>query len=81
MAAVALLAWALLGWILVPTGHSHAWIAVWATYLAVISFSAFFGGLRFRSLRVGVLTMAGLVLTHFVYAVVFVAGFIRRVSS
>lgn len=81
VAAVALLAWALLGWILVPTGHSHAWIAVWATYLAVISFSAFFGGLRFRSLRVGVLTMAGLVLTHFVYAVVFVAGFIRRVSS
>ena len=40
--------------------------------------AAFFGGLRFRSARVGALVAPGLVLTHFVYSVLFVSGLVRR---
>ncbi len=45
--------WALLGWLLLAAGQADAWIAVWAAYLAVVGLAAFFGGLRFRSARVG----------------------------
>ena len=77
VAAVGLLGWALLGWILIVAGEGTTWIAVWAAYLAVVCFSALFGGLRFRSARVGGLTAVGLVLTHFAYAIAFVFGLAR----
>ncbi len=78
LAAIALVAWALVGWLLVPAGHPRVWVAVWAGYLISVCFAAFFGGLRFRSFRVGGFVAVGLVLTHFIYAVTFVSGFLRR---
>ena len=78
LAAIALVAWALVGWLLVPAGHPRVWVAVWAGYLISVCFAAFFGGLRFRSFRVGGFVAVGLVLTHFTYAVTFVSGFLRR---
>jgi hypothetical protein len=79
-AALALLLWTLFGWLLILAGPSglYAWIAVWLAYLAVIAVAATFGGLRFYSVRVGMLTAAGLPLTHWVYSVSFVTGFARH---
>ena len=42
-----------IGWLLVPAGITDIWLAIWALYLAAMLFAAFFGGLRFRSVRVG----------------------------
>ncbi len=83
IAAIALLLWALLGWLLVLAGPAErdAWLAVWAAYLATVVGVSLLGGLRFHSVRVGLLTAAGLVLTHGVYAASFVAGFARRARS
>jgi glycosyltransferase involved in cell wall biosynthesis len=77
---VAFLVWVLFGWIVFfagPLGRD-LWLAVWLAYAAALSVAAFFGGLRFYSLRVGLLAAAGLFLTHVVYSVSFVAGFLRR---
>jgi glycosyltransferase involved in cell wall biosynthesis len=77
---VALLAWALFGWVLVLAGATafDAWLAVWTAYLAVIAVAAVFGGLRFYSVRVALLAGLGLVLTHAVYAIAFASGFAGR---
>ena len=78
LATVALLLWATVGWLLLAVGQADVWIAVWAAYLGVIGLAAFFGGLRYRSARVGILTAGGLVLTHFVFALLFVSGLVVR---
>jgi glycosyltransferase involved in cell wall biosynthesis len=77
--AVGLLAWALLGWVLVLGGRLafEAWAAVWGVYIVVVLVAAGFGGLRFGSLRVAALTAVGLPLTHGAYALGFVSGFAR----
>ncbi len=75
-----LLGWALAGWPLVlagPAGRA-VWLTIWIAYAATVASAALFGGLRFHSLRVGLLTAAGLPLTHIVYALAFVSGFVRR---
>jgi glycosyltransferase involved in cell wall biosynthesis len=78
LATVALLLWATAGWLLLAAGQADVWIAVWAAYLGVIGLAAFFGGLRYRSARVGILTAGGLVLTHFVFALLFMSGLVVR---
>ena len=78
IAAIALLAWAGFGWLLVLAGETEIWLAIWALYLAAVLIAAFFGGLRFRSARVGALVAPGLVLTHFTYSVAFASGLVRR---
>jgi glycosyltransferase involved in cell wall biosynthesis len=77
VAAVGLLGWALLGWILIVAGEETTWVVVWSAYLGVVCFAALFGGLRFRSVRVGGLTAVGLVLTHFAYVIAFMLGLAR----
>jgi hypothetical protein len=47
-------------------------------YVAAVLSSAVVGSIRFKSSRVGVLVVAGLVLTHAVYAVSFAIGLVRR---
>ncbi len=80
VAVLALFLWALLGWLLLLAGPAglDAWLAVWSAYLALVAIAAIFGGLRFYSFRVGLLTCAGLPLTHAAYAASFVSGFARR---
>jgi hypothetical protein len=46
-------------------------------YVGVVLLAAVFGGLRFGSIRVGLLTAIGLPLTHAAYAIAFVSGFAR----
>jgi len=77
---VAFLVWAFLGWIVFFAGPAgrDLWIAVWLVYAAALAVAAFFAGLRFYSFSVGLLAAAGLFLTHVVYSVSFVAGFLRR---
>jgi hypothetical protein len=79
VALVLLAAWALGGWALVFAGDAglDVWVGVWAAYLLAICAAAFFGGLRFSSVRVGLLAVPGLVLTHGFYAASFVSGFLR----
>jgi glycosyltransferase involved in cell wall biosynthesis len=78
LATVAFLAWVAVGWLLILAGQLDLWLAGWALYAVTIGLSAFFGGLRFRSLRVGLLTAVGLPLTHLVFAVTFLGGLMRR---
>ena len=80
VAILGLVVWALLGWLLLLGGSVGAavWLAVWGIYLLAVALAAFFGGLRFHSVRVGLLTAAGLPLTHAVYAGSFASGLSRR---
>jgi GT2 family glycosyltransferase len=78
VSAIVLLTWIATGWLLVPAGYTDAWVAIWLLYAAAVGSAAFFGGLRFRSARVGALAAAGLVLTHVTYSVAFVSGLARR---
>lgn len=68
------------GWLLRLAGNDARWIwtGALAAYGGAVIGSALVGALRFRSLRVGALAAAGLVLTHLVYAVSFVRGVIQR---
>jgi hypothetical protein len=79
VAVIALLTWALVGWVAILAGPIglEVWLAFWCAYAGVVVVAAVFGGLRFYSARVAALTGAGLVLTHTVYALAFVAGFTR----
>jgi Glycosyl transferase family 2 len=79
-ALLALVGWAALGWLLVLAGPDgfDTWIAVWAVYFGLIGLAGLFGGLRFHSLRVGLLSGVGLPLTHAAYAGSFVSGLARR---
>jgi len=80
VALLALAGWALLGWLLLLSGPAGTefWIGVWAAYFASVGLAAFFGGLRFHSLRVGLLSAVGIPLTHAAYAGSFVAGLTQR---
>ncbi|HWE80552.1 MAG TPA: hypothetical protein VG265_02790, partial [Gaiellaceae bacterium] len=81
--ALALLAvWTLGGWALLLAGGAGTdiWLGAWAAYLLAICAAAFFGGLRFSSVRVGLLAVPGLLLTHAFYATSFVSGFLRGPS-
>jgi glycosyltransferase involved in cell wall biosynthesis len=75
---IVLFAWALLGWILAVAGHFEliAWLSLWCVYGVVVVLAAGLGGLRFGSFRVALLTLLGLPLTHGVYGLAFVAGFV-----
>jgi glycosyltransferase involved in cell wall biosynthesis len=74
---IVLLGWALLGWLLLLAGRPGAlsWLAVWCAYGVVVLIAAVLGGLRFGSLRVALLTLLGLPLTHAVYALAFISRF------
>jgi glycosyltransferase involved in cell wall biosynthesis len=80
VALLGLSLWVALGWLLLLTGPVEAgvWRGVWGLYLASVLLAAFFGGLRFHSLRVGLLSAVGLPLTHAVYAVSFLSGLAGR---
>ncbi|HEX4518287.1 MAG TPA: glycosyltransferase [Gaiellaceae bacterium] len=60
-----------------PIGRG-VWLALWSAYLAAIVIAGSFGGLRFRSVKVGVLTCCGLVLTHAVASAMFCSGLVGR---
>jgi hypothetical protein len=79
VALLGLVAWALLGWLLVLAGPVgvDVWIGVWGLYIAGVALAGFFGGLRFHSVRVGLLTTVGIPLTHAAYAGSFLAGLAR----
>ena len=77
LATVGLLIWVLFGWLLVAVGLTDLWLAGWALYTVAVAWAGFFGGLRFRSFRVGVMTAVGLVPTHLVFAVAFLSGVAR----
>ncbi len=68
-----------LGWLLllVP-GAAPIWEAATGLYVVLLVVSGLVGSLRFRSVRVGLLVVAGLLLTHAVYAVSFASGMVRR---
>jgi hypothetical protein len=74
LALVLVFGWALLA---VP-GGAPIWEAVIVAYAGAVLISGLIGTIRFRSLGVGALVLAGLVLTHTVYAVSFVTGTVRR---
>ena len=67
------------GWLLllVP-GAASIWEGTIVLYAASLLLSGLVGSLRFRSLGVGPVVVAGLVLTHVVYAVSFATGMVRR---
>jgi len=64
--------------LLVVPGAAPIWEAAMGLYVGSVLVSGLVGSLRFRSLRVGLLVVAGLVLTHAVYAVSFATGMVRR---
>jgi len=69
----------LFAWVVVVLPRAAPlWEAAAVVYAAAVLSSAIVGSLRFRSLRVGVLVVAGLVLTHAIYAVSFAIGLVRR---
>jgi glycosyltransferase involved in cell wall biosynthesis len=80
VALIGLALWVALGWLLVLIGPvgAAAWLGVWAFYLLTVGLAAFFCGLRFHSLRVGLVAALGLPLTHAVYAISFLAGLAGR---
>jgi glycosyltransferase involved in cell wall biosynthesis len=59
-----------------PTGRRLS-ATGWALYGAAVTFGATSAGLRFRSVRVGALTAAGSVATHFTYGASFLVGYLR----
>jgi hypothetical protein len=67
------------GWVLMlATGLGSIWEASIAVYACSVVGSGLVASLRFNSLRVGLLVIAGLVLTHAAYAVSFTTGMVRR---
>lgn len=77
VAAIALLVWTAGAWPLALAGPTalRVWLGVWCAYLAVVAVASCLGGLRFYSARVAAAMVAGLLLTHAVYALAFVRGF------
>ena len=80
LSLVVLLAWAVFGWVVTLEGRvgGEIWVASWAAYFLAVAVASFFGGLRFKSATVGILMAGGLMLTHVVYALSFVSGFVAR---
>jgi glycosyltransferase involved in cell wall biosynthesis len=67
------------GWVLLAVpGAAPIWEAGIGVYAASVLLSGLIGSLRFRSSRVGLLVVAGLVLTHAVYGASFATGMVRR---
>ena len=64
--------------LLVAGGAARAiGVALLLVYLAALLLGALLGALRFRSLRVGLLTLPAMAASHVAYAVGFVAGLLR----
>ena len=76
---LALAMFLVVGWILVLLGGAWEvlWAIAWALYAAAVLVNALLAGLRFRSLRIAVLTAAGSVAAHFIYAAGVVTGLVR----
>jgi glycosyltransferase involved in cell wall biosynthesis len=68
----------LVGALLAATGRGSLWQVAIALYAASVIVSGLVGSLRFKSVRVGLLAVVGLVLTHAVYAASFATGVVRR---
>ncbi len=80
---IVLTIWVVFGWLVTlaaPIGLD-VWLGVWGAYLGVVAVAAFLGGMRFYSVRVALLAGAGLLLTHLVYAIAFLAAFARGGSG
>jgi hypothetical protein len=73
---VALLIFLVFGWVLLILGGAWrlTWLVLWAAYAAAVLATGALAALRFQSLRVGGLTMVGVVAVHVTYAL----GLIRR---
>jgi glycosyltransferase involved in cell wall biosynthesis len=67
---VALLGFLLFGWPLLLAGGAWrlAWFLLWAAYAAALLGAGVLSTLRFQSVRVGALTMVGVVAVHVTYA-------------
>ena len=76
---VAVLALLVLGWPLALLGGiwRTIWLLVWAMYAAALLASGLLSALRFQSIRVGALAIAGIVAVHLTYA----AALLRRLLS
>ena len=76
---VALLLFTLFGWPLVLAGDPLRllWLSLWGVYGLAILATGVLAALRFQSLRVGALTVAGVVAVHVVYA----GGLLRGLLS
>ncbi len=74
LVAYVVLAWPLAVW--AGGTWRDAWLGICLAYVVLVVISATAGALRFRSVRVGVLGAAGLVLTHLVYGAALVYGFV-----
>jgi glycosyltransferase involved in cell wall biosynthesis len=73
---VALLIFLVFGWLLLILGGAWrlTWLVLWAAYAAAVLATGALAALRFQSLRVGALTMVGVIAVHVTYAL----GLIRR---
>jgi glycosyltransferase involved in cell wall biosynthesis len=76
---IAMVAFAALGWPLLILGGAWGtvWLVLWAAYALTLVTTATVAALRFRSFRVAALALAGLVLTHLVYAIGLLAALIE----
>jgi glycosyltransferase involved in cell wall biosynthesis len=74
-----LLAFITLGWPLGVAGGAWrvAWLLVWLAYGAAVLGAGALAALRFQSLRVGALAMAGVVAIHLTYAVAVIVAVLR----
>jgi glycosyltransferase involved in cell wall biosynthesis len=77
---VVLLAFLALGWpLLLADGVWRvAWLVVWTAYAVMVLASGAMATLRFQSVRVGVLTMVGVVAVHVTYAFGLLGAILRR---
>jgi glycosyltransferase involved in cell wall biosynthesis len=77
---VALLAFLVFGWPLLLAGGVWrvAWLVVWGAYAAAVLATGALAALRFQSLRVGALTMVGVVAVHVTYALELIRAVFRR---
>ena len=77
---LALLAFLVLGWPLVLAGGAWrtAWLLLASAYAVAVLGLGILAALRFQSLRVGAVAMAGVVAVHLTYAVALVAALLRR---
>jgi glycosyltransferase involved in cell wall biosynthesis len=75
-----LLAFVAFGWPLAFAGEAAelVWVSLWATYGIAVLAAGALGALRFQSLRVGVLTLVGVVAVHVVYALGVVRATLQR---
>jgi glycosyltransferase involved in cell wall biosynthesis len=77
---LALLVFATTGWLLALAGgmFRDLWLAGWALYAATVLVAGALAALRFQSLRVGALAMAGVVAVHVTYGIALIRGLARR---